>query len=55
MMDLYRSSASPGPALLVEWIHEDCARKAIEIFLVKKRARLHQETAAQICEQAVPE
>lgn len=53
MMDLYRSSASPGPALPVEWVHENCARKAIEVFLTKRKARLHQETHAQICQQSV--
>lgn len=51
IMDLYRSTANPGPAQKVEWIHENCARKAIEVFLMKRKARLHQDTHAQICGQ----
>lgn len=35
MLDLFRAE----PSQVVEWVHDVCARRMLEIFLVKKRMR----------------
>ena len=38
MMDIFRDCVLDGSAV-VEWVHERCARRAIETWIEKKRAR----------------
>jgi hypothetical protein len=38
MMDIFRDRVLDGSAV-VEWVHERCARRAIETWIEKKRAR----------------
>jgi hypothetical protein len=38
MMDLFRDRILTGRAV-VEWVHERCARRALETWIEKKRAR----------------
>ena len=38
MMDIFRDRILNGSAV-VEWVHERCARRAIETWIGKKRAR----------------
>jgi hypothetical protein len=44
MLDLFRTGSGN---VKVEWVHENCARDALEVFLQKKRERLRKEKISE--------
>jgi hypothetical protein len=47
MLDLFREqSALENSGVVVEWVHARCARRAIEVWLTKRRAKIPDSSPA---------